>query len=91
MEEFGFGRREGAESRTGLKMVIEDGRVKKVCPRCAQVEERCERCGSSILTVVGRASGESHTTLGDGEQDLGEGVIYKDVAVERVVEFLTKK
>jgi hypothetical protein len=90
MEEFDIERREGAESRAGLKMVIEGGRVKKVCPKCAQIEERCERCGTSIHTVAGRLSGESHT-LRDEEQDLGEGVIYKDVAVERVVEFLTKK
>lgn len=78
----------------GVKMVIEGGRVKKVCQKCAQIEESCDRCGTSIHTVhtvVGRASGESHSTLRDGEQDLGEGVIYKDVAVERVVEFLTKK
>ena len=73
-----------------MKMIIEGGRVKKVCGKCTEVEERCERCGTSIHTVVGRTSGESHSTR-DGEQDMGEGVIYKDVAVERVVEFLTKK
>lgn len=74
-----------------MRMVIEGGKVKKVCQKCAQIEERCERCGTSIHTVVGRASEESHSTLRNGEEDLGEGVIYKDVAVERVVEFLTKK
>jgi hypothetical protein len=90
METFDSGR-DGADSGVGMKMIIEGGRVKKVCGNCAEVEERCERCGTSIHTVVGRASGESHSTLPDGQQDMGEGVIYKDVAVERVVEFLTKK
>lgn len=82
-------------SGVGVKMVIEGGKVKKVCQKCARVEERCERCGTSIKspsihTVVSRVSGENHSPR-NGEQDLGEGVIYKDVAVERVVEFLTRK
>ena len=83
----------GSGMMTGVKMVIEGGRVKKVCRKCAKVEERCDNCGTSIKspsihTVVGRSSGD---TFRDGEQDMSEGVIYKDVAVERVVEFLTRK
>jgi hypothetical protein len=99
MEQFNINRGEldiergDLDSAVGVKMAIEGGKVKKLCQTCTRLEERCGRCGTnmknpSIHTIVERSSGD---TFGDGEHGLGEGVIYKDVAVERVVEFLTKK
>ena len=85
------GSRDGADSAVGMKMTIEGGQANKMCGKCADAGEKCENCGAAIHSVVERASGESHSTLKDSERDVGEGVIYKDVAVKRVVEFLTEK
>ena len=77
-------------------MVVEGGKVKNVGQNSSQVEGNCAKYGAkistpSLHTMFGRSSEESPDAFRSGEQDSGERVIYKDVAVERVGEFLTKK
>jgi len=69
----------------GTVMVVEGGR--RLGRKCADIEDQklCHKCGAP-------------TNLSESQEDLtrvqtpasGNHVIYKDVTVKRVVEFLTK-